>query len=606
MHYLERPLKAAVLTLICTVLAACGNHEGIAADKTGFVIRNAQVFDGTQVRPATDVLVVDGLIKEIGAALPSDLPEVDGTGKTLLPGLIDAHTHTWGESLSDAVRFGTTTVLDQFTSKELIASARERRAKIDNVAQADMFTAGTLVTVADGHGTQFGMPIPVFDNTTDPLAFVKARRDEGSDWIKIVYEDGSAFGRTLPSLSPKQLNEIIQATHALDMQAMVHVSTLSGAMLAVESEADVLVHTWGDAEASTAQVMAIADSGVAVTSTLAVMASFSNHPLSERYQSLPELSPFQIQSMTQASRIKHHNETEGENTALQIASRNIASLHAAGVPILAGTDAPNPGTAFGVSMHHELELLVDAGLTPLAALQAGTATPAAVYGLSDRGAIKKGRLADLLLVEGDPSKHIAHTLQIAGVWKDGKPVPLKLSSAEEAVSDVPAVTLNPGLLSNFDDDLSATSGLPWEQTTDAMMNGKSEVKLSHRASPEGGGSMQVKGSIRPGFPFPWAGAMWFPGSRTMQPVDGSSITEIQFKARAIESEMAIRVMGFHGSQSVGPPPTVAINVGPEWTEFSLAADQFNGMRWSQISGLAFVAGPSQGDFAFEIDDVVLK
>jgi imidazolonepropionase-like amidohydrolase len=94
-------------------------------------------------------------------------------------------------------------------------------------------------------------------------------------------------------------------------------------------------------------------------------------------------------------------------------------LHNAGVTILPGTDAPNPGTGYGVSMHAELLLLTESGLTPEEALHAATAAAAREFGLIDRGRIEPGRRADLLLVKGDPSKDIRATRDILGVWKAG-------------------------------------------------------------------------------------------------------------------------------------------------------------------------------------------
>ena len=94
-------------------------------------------------------------------------------------------------------------------------------------------------------------------------------------------------------------------------------------------------------------------------------------------------------------------------------------LRAAGVVILAGTDAPNPGTAQGASLHGELELLVEAGLTPAEALRAATSAPAGVFGLKDRGRLAPGLRADLVLVDGDPSQDIRATRAIVGIWKAG-------------------------------------------------------------------------------------------------------------------------------------------------------------------------------------------
>jgi imidazolonepropionase-like amidohydrolase len=87
--------------------------------------------------------------------------------------------------------------------------------------------------------------------------------------------------------------------------------------------------------------------------------------------------------------------------------------------LLAGTDAPNPGTAHGISLHEELQILVKAGYTPEQALNAATALPARIFHLGNRGRIAVGARADLVLIDGDPTRNIADTLSIYRVWKNG-------------------------------------------------------------------------------------------------------------------------------------------------------------------------------------------
>jgi imidazolonepropionase-like amidohydrolase len=101
------------------------------------------------------------------------------------------------------------------------------------------------------------------------------------------------------------------------------------------------------------------------------------------------------------------------------ATAAVKRLMSAGVPIVAGTDAPGPGTTYGASLHWELQHLVDAGMTPKAALVAATSAAARAFRLNDRGRIQTGYRADLLLVEGDPTRDIRATRNIVAVWKKG-------------------------------------------------------------------------------------------------------------------------------------------------------------------------------------------
>jgi imidazolonepropionase-like amidohydrolase len=109
----------------------------------------------------------------------------------------------------------------------------------------------------------------------------------------------------------------------------------------------------------------------------------------------------------------------GAKLKLTHAQAAVGALRRAGVHILAGTDAPAPSLAHGLSLHRELELLVLSGLTPFEALASATSEPARAFGFHDRGRIREGMRADLLLVTGDPTVNIRATRNIVGVWKLG-------------------------------------------------------------------------------------------------------------------------------------------------------------------------------------------
>ena len=224
-------------------------------------------------RPQHDVWVENGRIRAVGPALdlPDGLARVDGGGRTLVPGLIDGHAHSFDTTLNDSVRFGVTSVLDQFTHPALAASKRAARETLARGDEADLFTAGMLATVAGGHGTQFGLPVEPVGGPAEAADWVRARKAEGSDWIKIAYEDGSTFGADIPSLDGETIRALIAAAHAERLLAVVHVSTLAHALEAVDLGADGLVHVWGDAVVDEVQAARIAEAGAFVVPTLSVV-----------------------------------------------------------------------------------------------------------------------------------------------------------------------------------------------------------------------------------------------------------------------------------------------------------------------------------------------
>src|SRR5690606_4563552 len=170
-----------------------------------------------------------------------------------------------------------------------------------------------------------------------------------------------------------------------------------------------LVHVFQDAPADAGLVALARERGAFVVPTLSVIAAFSGRgdDIAGDPRLRGWLSPEQLQSLGDGSRFP-----APAADLLANAMESVRRLHAAGVPILAGTDAPNPGTAHGASLHGELQLLVEAGLTPAEALAAATSVPAKAFGLGDRGRIAPGLRADLVLVNGDPTQDITATRSI--------------------------------------------------------------------------------------------------------------------------------------------------------------------------------------------------
>lgn len=600
---LAASIVAAGLTTFTVVAAA--PHPTAPRDNA-FVVQGARVFDGERDLGVVNVVVQDGLIQAIGPNLPipADLTVVDGAGHTLLPGLIDSHAHSWGAAQADALRFGVTTELDMLGDRSRLSAIEAARESMSEPAGADLWSAGAAVTAAGGHGTQFGMDVPALGPGDDARAVVNSLAREGSDYIKIIVEDLSAYDtpQRLPRLTRMQVEQAIAAAHENGLMAVVHASVMEDARHAVQSGADGLVHIFADHVADDAFVAAAAERGVFVIPTLAVVAGIAAAGESTRLAEDPALEPF-VTPEQRASLGTSFPAAGNNPDQLRNAMESVRRLHAAGVDILAGSDAPNPGTAHGISLHHELELLVRAGLSGAEALAAATSVPAERFPLGRRGRVVTGARADLLLVEGNPLEDVTATRTIAAVWKNGYPVSRGISAAALNADSAPDATL----VSHFDGhEIDAAFGAGWMGTNDQLAGGSSVD--AHRLVPDGAGgspgALEITGEIRPGFAFPWSGVMFFPATVPMQPVDMSARRELVFQARG--DGRNYNVMLFSGPSAQGVPAMLSFVAGPEWQEVTMQLAGFPGADLSLLRGIAFTAGAPDGEFRFLIDRVEIR
>jgi len=569
----------------------------------GVVFRNARVFDGTSVLVGTDVLVEDGKIAAVGKRLrvPDGTEIIDASGRTLLPGLIDAHTHVFGEALTEALMFGVTTELDQFTASSLAASLRAEQAAGKARHRADIFSAGILVTAPKGHGTEYGMDIPTISSPTEAQAFVDARIAEGSDWIKIVYDDGLAYGKPIPTIDAATMRAVIAAAHQRQKLAVVHIGTLADARAAIDAGADGLVHLFVDKDPDPELGKFIAAHKAFVIPTLVVLKSVTGVAGGGTLVDDARMQPY-------LNAVSKNNLAQGfprfakqPPVSFAAAEASVRQLLASGVPILAGSDAPNPGTAHGAALHRELELLVGAGLTPVQALGAATSASARAFRITDRGRIAKGLRADLLLVNGDPTRDITATRDIAGIWKGGvaidrAPYAKAIAEARANAGRAPS-GIDASVLSDFENGPTASFGTGWVPTADDIAGGKSTGQLNVVD-----GALSISGTIDPAIPYAWFGAMWSPTPVPMQPANLSSKQELRFRAKG--DGKTYRVMLF--SQSKGRIPLMQTFVaGPEWSEVTMPWKAF-GTDGSDVMAIIFAGGPQPGSFALQVDQVQLK
>lgn len=586
-----------------------------ADNNSGFVIRNARVFDGHRVLDRSDVWVEQGKIKAVGRdlKLPAGVKVIDASGDTLLPGLIDSHTHAWGDALKEAEIFGVTTELDMFTNVKYMQQVKRQQAEGKNLDLADLRSAGTLATAPGGHGTEYGFPIPTLSSPAEAQTWVDARLAEGSDYIKIVIDDASAYGSHRPTLDKETLKAIVDAAHKRGKLTVVHIGTQRDAREAIEAGADGLAHLFADSAPAPDFASFVAAHHAFVVPTLTVLESVSSATSGVSLTTDAQVAPYLTGD--EITNLKRPFPKFSTALSEKYAEETVAQLETAHVPILAGTDAPNPGTSHGASIHRELELLVRSGLTPQEALAAATSAPAAAFHIDDRGVIAPGKRADLLLVRGDPTQNVLATRDIVSVWKLGVEddratyraaiEKTKLEAAQAAQAPPPAGSES-GLISDFDDGTpSAKFGNGWVVSTDSIAGGKStaEMKVVDGGADGHKHALEISGVIDGGLPYAWGGVMFSPGAQPFVPVNLSSKKSISFFAKG--DGQTYRIMFFTASGG-RMPAQQTFPAGAEWKEIRLPFSDFNGTDGHDISAILFVGGPAAGKFDFQIGEIKLE
>jgi imidazolonepropionase-like amidohydrolase len=413
---------------------------------TSTLIRGARVFDGERLRPASDVLLAGRSIAGLseGLEVPAGAEVIDGRGATLLPGLIDCHVHASdAAALSQALIFGVTTELDMFSGPGLAAQRRTLAAGRDDVA--DIRTSVQGATPTGGTLARFSPGLPTVAGPRDAAAFVSAQVAHGADYLKIYLEDSAWYGS--PALSADTICALVTAAHDHGLLAVAHADSAAMAHVFIQAGGDGLAHALGDLDLTPAFLADLQRRPAFVIATLRATAVLSTaharqieadqyrlarHPRLGPFLDEPTRAAFTRPGLLAAARARGAAAACARGRLdYDGARRSVTALHQAGIAVLAGTDTNYPCpegesnailaayAGHGIALHHELELLTRAGLSPAAALAAATSVPARIFGLADRGRIAPGLRADLLLVDGDPCADITATRNITEIWRNG-------------------------------------------------------------------------------------------------------------------------------------------------------------------------------------------
>lgn len=351
------------------------------------LIENVNIFTGEEYLTNTQILFEADRIIEISDKIkaPRKTNKIDGTGKTIIPPLINAHVHIWmPENLKDALKAGIFANLD-LHSNDFFANQLRALNGQDEYSLYIGCNAGA--TVPKGHGTQFGIPVPTINDTVSAVQFVNDRIEAGADFIKILKEPYFA------TLSPTQTQEIINATHAAEKVAVSHISKAADAVELSLQRVDGFAHLWQDTIISDSALLILKEAGVFITPTIAVIEKVIGMMASQDYVS--------------------------KSLNLEQVISEVGRAHQLGIPILCGTDAPNFNLNYTDALFHEMDLLSQAGLSNMEILESATTIIYKAYRLTEFSVLKKDASANFVIVEGDPIKNIKDIRNNKVIYRNG-------------------------------------------------------------------------------------------------------------------------------------------------------------------------------------------
>jgi imidazolonepropionase-like amidohydrolase len=457
--------KIALLSVF--VLAACTSPPPsvqvarAAKRPAAILIVNVAVLDtktGARV-PGHDVVIADGRIAAIeptgGAAAPPGAVVISGDGATLVPGLIDMHGHLyansnpiWAGGLPDPdgnlrayLYSGVTTVFDPGDSS---SDAFERRARVmsGELLGPNIYLAGPIHTAPNGHPIALVREFApgwiawylaprvavAVGSVEDANEVIDELAEQRPDAVKIAVDE---IPLGAPVMSPEVARAIVARARSHGLRTVAHIGTTQNAIDAADAGVALWVHGVYKERIPDAQIQKLASYGIPMVATIEVFDSYARLRRGPR-----EATPLERETVPASVLNGFHPPPEGfdagslaswqelNESAMAARVENVKRLHEAGVTILAGSDTQS-GVFAGPGLHREIANLVRAGLTPAEAIRAATWDAARFLTRSetpDFGVVEVGRRADLLLVDGDPTRDVAALASIRLLLLGGVPI----------------------------------------------------------------------------------------------------------------------------------------------------------------------------------------
>lgn len=437
------------------LLAAALVSAALVSTPPPAVGQDVLITGGTLVDPGAgtvteaDLLAVGGTIVAVGdiRLLPEGFAGrvVDASGKWVVPGLRDFHVHAFSnrspgraaETLTTSqvaermLYAGVTSFLDLFNLEDYVLllrdHQRETRGEMEHPLGADLFAAGPCLTAPGGHCTEYRIPTRTISTPEEARREIGELAAERPDVVKLVYAhdsegpEGEPGGRELPSIDRPTLEAAVAAAAEHGIPTVVHVESWRDVREAAEAGATAVTHV-PDEPVPEGLPAFLAERGTVLIPTLSTRdtALATDPALLEdpllRSLTTPEILAAYRDFPSAGERAERVLRSMASSQERRLAS--LGALAAAGVPIVAGTDSGNPWTVQGFSLHRELELMVEAGLEPMAALRAATAAAGDFLGHS--WGLAPGDPASLLVLDASPLDDVRNTRAIHAVIHRGR------------------------------------------------------------------------------------------------------------------------------------------------------------------------------------------
>lgn len=433
--------------------AACsgsGNEEPGTDAPQAILFKNANVLigDGSASKSKTDILVKNGTILNVGANLEQQGAEsVDLSGKTIIPALVSTHVHvgTLKDTTSNGSNYNRDNILRQLKKYADYGILNVLCLGTDRPA---LFQHGLYDSVKNGlndgarmlsAGYGFNVPVAKVDvNASQGVVYrpsaaaqVPAEMDSlatlGVTIVKIWVDD---FNKTVPKMDTAVYHAIINEAHKRNLKVAAHVYYLADARRLVDDGVDFLAHSIRDSVVDDSFLAMMKQKNVVYIPTL-VLEKFANAYAEDVpwmndpfFRSSLEPGVYEmIASENYKATVKNSAGYARSVNAYKISSQNAKKIFNYGIKVALGTDSGAfPVRTQGFSEHLELQLMVEAGISPLQVITIATLNSAEALGLNNFGTLEKGKAADILVLNGDPSADIKNTTSIFAIYKSGKKV----------------------------------------------------------------------------------------------------------------------------------------------------------------------------------------